>query len=1092
MKALSLLCLTLAFAPLAPAELEYVEYDLGAKTAKSVTNPVVTDEAYHTGSKILFVRDTSLPDQTYYIGVFELTCAQARQLKLALSTTSGGWAYGEFTPSSSSTLPANLHFPTHAEWKAYTDDPATLSADARKSLNIYGGVGYSRVPLKDWYEQYLCASPSKLSQNSHGVYDIYGNVAEYATDGKGTGPFYGGSAHASDRIEHLAEDSVDNLRNDGKLASRYSSTHQGVRLIYRAPAEQLYTLSVTLDGADVTQNVVTNPVDTDLSALKVGTAITVTAPEPEGQQRLSGREVKGLDSASLPDALDAQLTFDMPASDVTIAYTSEPYATLTVENGTATVTHGEETVTADERTQVVAGDVVTLTAREPGAHERFTGWTVTVGAGEAQPLEPTQDETTGESVYRYEIPALDGIASFTFAAVFEPIPYATITVTNGTATVDGQPVTEVEAGDVVTLTARALGAHERFTGWTVTVGAGEAQPLEPTQDETTGESVYRYEIPALDGIASFTFAADIRTYPRVLVFGGSVSGVSNGRDYRDGYYEPGSSLTLRADTLEGYVHTGWTDGTQSVTSSYAVPNTYDVPDTYDVTITLTALYKTTAESVTPADIHLGSTKTDSGYQAHSLFGWTPGNAETTVTDETQNRYHAYPYLPAGLYAILNLKDGSLFYSDSLDGGAVTGGSSMPERPWPHQYEDFDAYLAAFEAWKKEWNAWDEGRGSGNFDATRLPLRRVIPTDGAAEFYLGVYETSMGQVANLQALCDGGDPVAVANAAAAYCGKNDRYVCEEWPSAFNQLRDDLNEVFFGGADRVRYPTPSDLLRVAQTSITTKNPNAGKGYQAKSDSDFTSTLDTNLTSAMVMGSTNVSNASLPVNAMTPCYGFYGLWGNGWELNADGNGFAGSALSRLYQRDAFLTESVELLTNDWLRPYATFRPVIDVEQTVVIYVGQESAATAVQVAPGQRLFADDTKPTKAGHRFTGWTLGGDPIGTDHVVQAGDAGKVLTAVWEKTPDSVTMKCEHCLGPAVAYPGQTVTVHPPAGRTFAAGSALTIEPEAAATVGALNEDGTVTVTFASPLPSGGTVTLQGKLADPPAPPKPGYRFRLR
>ena len=164
MKALSLLCLTLALAPLAPAALEYVEYDLGAKTAESVTNPDVTDEAYHTGSKILFVRDTTLPDQSYYIGVFELTRDQARQLGLAPSTISGGEAYGEFTPSSSSTLPANLHFPTHAEWKAYTDDPDKLSADKKKSINMRGGIDFLGVSLKDWYEQYLCASPSKLYQ----------------------------------------------------------------------------------------------------------------------------------------------------------------------------------------------------------------------------------------------------------------------------------------------------------------------------------------------------------------------------------------------------------------------------------------------------------------------------------------------------------------------------------------------------------------------------------------------------------------------------------------------------------------------------------------------------------------------------------------------------------------------------------------------------------------------------------------------------------------------------------------------------------------------------------------------------------------
>lgn len=1084
MKALSLLCLTLALAPLAPAALEYVAYDLVTKTAEPVENPDVKDEIYHSytierGSKILFVRDTSLPDQSYYIGVFELTCDQARQLKLAPSKISGGEAYGVAysgdrflfaSPPSLANAPG-LGFPTADQWLAYAEQ--LTDADAG-STNVRGGASLGgSYSLAEWYY----AQSSKWKGNSHGVIDLFGNVAEYTyTPTTGKGSFYGWftSSLTGYRWDALKEKTPERTALDAFEVGGDPTAVWGARLIYTTPEARTYTLTVTLDGT---------PKDVR-EGLHEKESITVDAPEPEGQRRLSGREVTGLDSSlDLPEALDAPLTFDMPASDVTIAYTSEPYATLTVQNGTATVTHGEETVEANERTQVVAGDVVTLTARALGAHERFTGWTVTVGDGEPQPLKPTLDETTGESVYRYEIPAFDDIESFTFAAAFESIPYATITVTNGTATVNGQRVTEVEAWDVVTLTHNTLGEHQTFLGW-----------ICPEGITLVGDT---FKVPTLQGGEHYVFTANIRTYPRVLVFGGTVSRVSDGRDYEDGYYEPGSSLTLQADTLEGYVPDGWTDGSQRVTSPYTVP-----ADTYDVTITLTAVYKydESGESgtVTPADIHLGSTKTDSGYQAHSLFGWTPDNAETTVTDETQNRYHAYPYLPAGLYAILNLKDGSLFYTDSLEGGAVTGGSSMPERPWPHQYENFDDYLTAFDAWAKEWEAWEEGQDSTaeDFDATRLPLRRVTPTDGTAEFYLGVYETSMGQVANLQALCDGDAPVAVANVAAAYCGKNDASVCDAWPSAFDQLRDDLNEAFFGGADRVRYPTPSDLLRVAQTSITKENPDAGKGYQAQSEFNLTSTVDKNLTTAMVIGSTNLSDASLGVNAMTPCYGFYGLWGNGWELNEDGNGFAGSALIRLHQNGAFLTEKVEPLVNDWLRPYATFRPAIDVEEAVVIYVGQESAATAVQIAPGQRLFADDTAPTKSGHRFTGWTLGGGSIGTDHVVTEADDGKVLVANWEplpEPPDSVTVACEDCLGPAVAYPGQSVTVYPPEGRTFDAAVPLSVTPEAAATVGALNEDGTVTVTFASPLPVGATaVTLQGNLATLPEPSRPGYRFRLR
>lgn len=1065
MKALSLLCLTLALAPLAPAALEYVAYDLGAKTAEPVTNPDVTDEAYHTGSKILFVRDTTLPDQSYYIGVFELTRDQARQLGLSTSVT-GGEAYGVAysrdrflfaSPPSLANAPG-LGFPTADQWLAYAEQ--LKEADAA-STNVRGGASLGgSYSLAEWYAQ-----TSKWKANSHGVIDMFGNVAEYTyTPATGKGSFYGWftSSLTEYRWDALKGKTPEQTALDAFKVGGDPTAVWGARLIYTTPEARTYTLTVTLDGT---------PKDVR-EGLHEKESITVDAPAPEGQRRLSDRDVTGLDSSiSLPEALDATLTFDMPASDVTIAYSSEPYATLTVENGTATVTHGEETVTADERTQVVAGDVVTLTARAPGAHERFTGWTVTVGDGE--PL-----SIGGERVCDYEVPALTATTTLTFTAAFESIPYAIFTVQGGTATVDGRRVTEVEAGDVVTLSPDALGEHQTFLGWTCPEGI-------------TLEEGNTFTVPTLQGGERYVFAADIRTYPRVLVFGGSISRVSSGRDDGDGYYAPGTELTLQASAPAGYVHAGWTNGTEPVTSPYTVP-----ADTYDVTITLTAVYKydESGESgtVTPADIHLGSTKTDSGYQAHSLFGWTPGNAETIVTDETQNRYHAYPYLPAGLYAILNLKDGSLVYTDSLDGGAVTGGSSMPERPWPHQYEDFDAYLVAFEAWKKEWNAWDEGRGSGNFDATRLPLRRVIPTDGAAEFYLGVYETSMGQVANLQALCDGGDPVAVANAAAAYCGKNDPYACDNWPSAFNDLRDDLNGAFFDGAARVRYPTPNDLLRVGQTSITKENPDAGKGYRAQSAINLTSVLDKNLTTKMVIGGGSTSSPG-DVNAMTPCYGFYGLWGNGWELNEAGNGFAGSAYNKLNQKDAFLTETVAELPFFGLQSYATFRPAIDVEEAVVIYIGQESTATAVQVAPGQRLFADDTEPTKAGHRFTGWTLGEDSIGTDYVVTEEDDGKVLTAFWEKTPDSVTVACTDCLGPAKAYPGQTVTVYPPAGQTFDAAAPLTVSPEAAATVGALNEDGTVTVTFASPLPVGATaVTLQGNLATLPEPSRPGYRFRLR
>ena len=991
MKALYALCLSLAaFAFVRPAqvELEYLVYDLSTGHTETVTNPDVTAEVYHTGSKMLFVRDTTVADQTYYIGVFEVTQAQAKQLDWTGASEGGGWAYGTNTEgtfiSAARSLPKNLAFPTYDQWVAYTDDPATLTDEDKEDINIRGGASptYRNISLVDWYNNHLCASTSQLDSNSHGVYDIYGNVAEYVTGDEGEGLFYGGAAASADRFSHLNEGS-DNLRNQGKLASRYNENVCGARLVYMPPKEQFYSVTVTLDDADVTKATVTVPEEMDPAELKVGTSVTVSAPTPAAGKRLSGYTVTP-DTLTFTEAPDGTLTFNMPTSDVTIAYTSEPYGTITVKNARMRVNEGEWVTTA----QVAVGDTVTLEADEPGQYQFFSQWT---GA--------QLDEDT-------------------------------------------------------------LSVDEALMG-----------------KETVIEAVYQY-------------------YPRVLVVGGTatVAEEDTTKSFGNGYYAQGTVLTLEAQELPGYKFTEWT-----VSSESEVTGTLDTErGTYTIgandagtTVTLTASYEydESGESgtVTPADIHLGSTLADGVYTAHPLFGWTPRGTETTVTDETSNRYHVYPYVAAGLYANLDLTTGKVVYADSLSHGGATGGSSMPSPPLLWQYEDFEAYQVAFEAWKKAWNEWEQNQGTGNFDAKQLPLRRVIPTDGTAEFYLGVYETAMGHVENLNALRAGKEPSS--SSAAAYCGKNGGdEVLAGWPKAFNTLRTNLNETFFGGAERVRYPTQNDLLRVAQTSITNENPDAGKGYPA----------DKNLTSAMVIGGGSTAKPD-NVNAMTPCYGFYGLWGNGWETDKDGNGFAGSAYYSHTAQRAFWTSTVEPLTYPGVQSFATFRPAIDVEEAVVIYVGKESPAKAVQVAPGQPLFADPSVlPTKALFRCTGWTLGDMKIkaGENHMVTTEDDKKVLVPTWEETPTSVTVKCENCLGPETAYPGQTVTVYPLEGMAFAAESPLTATPEGSVTVMPA-EDGTLTVTFPDTLPLDTKITLTGNLVsieepEPEPEVKPGYRFRLR
>lgn len=1017
MKALYALCLSLAafaFARPAQAELKYLSYEVQSGTVKELTAEEVekldvTDKRWHETistttedgtqtktTEMLFVQDTDISTE-YYIGVFEVTQAQASQLRLGGTTGTYGYAYGvaysntgfPFATTPTLNNKPGLSFPTPDQWLAYASGTnRSLATSPQSATNLRGGGSLSSFySLTEWYN-----NPFKwrTGANIHGVIDIFGNAAEYTCDpGKGEDgsdivafygwPTYHGSDYSWKKLEELtspSETRLDAYNIVGDITNIW-----GARLVYTVPAARTYTLTVTLDGTEVSKQ----------EGLNEGTSVTVTPPEVAEWHRLSGCTITPPQENLQPptgEALGRPYPFQMPAADLTFAYTSEPYGTITVEGGTAKVTHGEETVTAGKNTQVVEGDTVTLKADEPGQYQFFSRW--------------------------------DGV----------------------------QP----GENDPITVGEELMGK------------------------ETTIEAVYQY-------------------YPRVLVVGGTatVAEADAENSFGNGYYAMGTVLTLEAETLSGYKFSGWTvDKADMADALDTERGTYTIgANDAGTTVTLTATYEydESGESgtVTPADIHLGSTLAEGVYTAHPLFGWTPRTMETTVTDETSNRYHVYPYVAAGLYANLDLTTGKVVYSDSLSQGETSGGSSMPSPPQQWQYDDFDAYLAAFEAWEKEWNDWAENRDSETFNAKRLPLRRVIPTDGATEFYLGVYETAMGHVENLNAFRAGNEPKS--SDAAAYCGKHGGdEVCENWPSAFNTLRNNLNDTFFGGATRVRYPTQNDLLRVAQTSITDENPDAGKGYPS----------DKNLTSAMVIGGGSTAKPD-NVNAMTPCYGFYGLWGNGWETDKDGNGFAGSAYYSHTAQRAFWTSTVEPLTYPGVQSFATFRPAIDVEEAVVIYVGEKNSAKAVQVAPGQDLFADPSVlPTKTLSRCTGWTLGDTKIkaGENHTVTTEDDGKVLVPTWEETPVSIPVKCENCLGPETAYPGQTVTVYPLEGMAFAAESPLT-SSNSDVEVGTPAADGTLTVTFPDTLPLDSKITLTGKLVpieepEPEPEVKPGYRFRLR
>ena len=1074
MKRLSILCLAaavFALAPAARAELEYLVYDLADRT----TRPMAEDEdpkdtAFHEGSKILFVRDTAVSED-YYIGVFEVTRAQAASLRWSGGVTGdSGEAFGasDFSQNAGS-LPDGLHFPTVAEWCAYAGKPV------KEATNVmYGASAFSSYSLADWY-----GNLQSLDPNAHGVFDMYGNAAEYVVEENGSA-FYGGYTGSSGFSwgSAINEDTAPEATR--REAREISGEVLGARLVYKVPPPETYTLTVTLDGETVSET------DGHLE----GDEVTVTPPTPSGRA-LTGREVTpaGLDGGA---ALDEAFTFEMPAGDVTVAYVSAPYATVTVTGGTASVEGGESGAVV----RAVAGAKVTLTPRAPGKYERFADWETSEGValGEGNVFTVPGDIRDGQE--------------YAFTARFETIPHATVTVTGGTASVEGGEsgaVVRAVAGAKVTLTPRAPGKYERFADWetpegvelgegdvftvpgdirdgqeyafracfeviphaTIVVVGGDASAYEavagktviltpraapPYQAFTGWEGVTEglegnvFTVPDLTGNVTYTFTAAYRYYPRVLVSGGSAV-VTNGRQsFGNGYYEPGASLTLTPDDVEGRTFKGWEGAEGGLTG-----NAYTVGD-YGTAVTLTATYEETeTETPDPATISLGS--------GASLFGNLPGDRTEVGEDDFGNVYEGFHYSPAGTIASLGLTTGTITYSEPVESGDDSVGA-------PPDQADYDSYRAF---WRDYLEWWQRAYGEAEtpqLDTTVLALRRVVRDDGTA-FYLGVYETTIGHVARLN-----GEEKNL-DSAAVYCGKNGS---DFWPTPdkFNAILSKLNDKFKVNA---RLPEVADVAVISP------------GYPT----------DSKLTDGMVVAGGTGQNP-VNANAMTQDpYGFFGLWGNAFETNGDGDGFAGAVVFRRNQGNAFLTSSIQPFNTSAYAQYASLRPLIEVEEPVTLFVGS-AKGPYVQVAPGEKLFPDGAKtpaPTQEGKAFQGWTLGGQSqsIGTDYVVEAGDEGKVLAATWKDVPSvrDVTVVCVDCLGPGSAVVGGTITVYPPEGYAFKEGTPVTLSGDTGV-VGSgptLGEDGTVTLTLkAEALAEAATLTVTGNTAPLPTP-SPGYRLRL-
>ncbi len=899
MKTLALLTTLFTLALTARAEtavsLRYIVYDLtnGTVTEPTTTAPTDINGGYFV-DKMLFVSNGS----DYYMGVFEVTCAQADYLFDNAPKSEEKYAYTvlqgyDFTISKNC---PNLFVPTPTEWQTYA------AGDKVEYVNTYKSILSGSQSISAWRP-----TESAYVANAHGVYDIFGNAAEYTTDGK----YYGGSA--TDAEPHFKDWTTETAWADDDTTHLVFNTYslRGVRLVYRPPATQTYSVTVKVNATTVQE----------YTDIKPGATVTYEVPVPEGYR---------LDATAptvVPEGLAiTDQTFTMPEQAVTVTYTATKFANVSV------------TGAAVSNAQPLAGETVTFTPNLPSPPNCFQSW---------------------------KLPE----------------------------------------------------------GWTGTTDA-ETNALTVTipDDIDPGEEV--------------AFAANYQTYPRVLVYGGTVE-VKEGQDLGSGYYTPGTKLWLTANTVPYYDFAGWAiTGVEepNTTSSFTV-------GAYGTTTTYTATYEASGDNSTPTSPYvtlIGERAVGGGYAARATLGYTAFTepTETKTADGNNFRYYGATKVESD-YVTFDLVKKTVSY---LASGSMN----------------------------------TETNKTSNLVLKRTELAGVNP------YYIAIFETTIAQREYLRVLGED-DKYDEANI-------EDTMPFQDWnvdasSSVFTELKGR-----FGAYEIVpKLPSKDQILGI-RTAYEAVN---GITDQEKKDNPLTWNLsgaghinnvttygDFRIKESMIVCGRTYAQGPLAVGSKSADpYGFYDLWGNYYErlLNSGNNGWAGC-----YQYGAVLA-NLEA-PNDTPSNCLGFRTAIEMLPQVGVTIA--GIDTPFKVITGQEITLQPQ--IQKGKKFTAWTAdteaqpvaAGDGTFTYTVTET----VTLTPEFDEAEETIALSLTGCDGPATALPGQKLNLYLDPTQKVAD---VTVTPSGAATVGtAVN--GLLPVEFANPAMADTvsiTVTYEGA---------PGYLFRIQ
>ena len=260
----------------------------------------------------------------------------------------------------------------------------------------------------------------------------------------------------------------------------------------------------------------------ELTGAHEGQTVTVTAPDKGDHFEFAGWIISP-DSVTLTDADKLTATFTMPDGDVELENSYNQLYDVSVIKGTATPSFAKE------------GTEITIEAAERPGY-RFERWDV-----------PSANVTLADKNNRtttFNMPAGEVQVEAKYKAL------QSITVNDGTYTVNGATTTEAVKGDKIVATANPAPEGEKFAGWNV-VG------VEGLTDEQKATSPIEFEMPK-NGVE---LTAQYKTLRNIVVNNGTYT--VNGTD--DKQAVEGDKIAIKAAERPGYQFVRWEVVTDNVT-----------------------------------------------------------------------------------------------------------------------------------------------------------------------------------------------------------------------------------------------------------------------------------------------------------------------------------------------------------------------------------------------------------------------------------------------------------------------------------------------------------------------------------------------